>query len=461
MTSAVTTNTGFSTDAVSGRNKPPRGKPSAARAARPETGLSSPDAGMRSRAARLLRIFGAFAFAASMSVFLMQGWESGEDINRYFIMLGQTMLLAAGGLGLSYLLDENKGARVFLGLCLLSVATNFTTLGAFTFSYFQGSVDPSQYPGFLLWSLSDTAAMLSSTAAGLVLIPITFFSFMVLARRHAVPASALFLLANGLLLIPVREPLVITLFAAAIVTAAIQLIKTCRRKNPTPLTLETGFAFACLFLPAGILIGRCWWLYQPDALSETLLAVLIFAMLRTAYAQVRLDGLAGKTFEIALIAMAFVIPILALPIADRLLADILILPVLSLIASALLIELSDRLDHFKQLGRKIAATSLQLAVVLNMLASAGMLSSSIVFAAGILVTCAGKCFADRYCTISGLVIALLGLVCFVIALSVSIDLFNWLSLAVCGAVAIITGSILERHGIAINAVVNRLLKADH
>ena len=44
-----------------------------------------------------LRILGATVLLASMSVFLLQGWNEGNDISRYLLLLAQTGLLAAAG----------------------------------------------------------------------------------------------------------------------------------------------------------------------------------------------------------------------------------------------------------------------------------------------------------------------------------------------------------------------------
>ena len=79
----------------------------------------------------ILRIIGACAVIASMSMFLLQGWSSGNDIARYFKLLTQTGLLAGAGLGLSFIIKEPKGARLFFGLALISIVSNFTILGAF------------------------------------------------------------------------------------------------------------------------------------------------------------------------------------------------------------------------------------------------------------------------------------------------------------------------------------------
>ena len=45
----------------------------------------------------VLRLLGAAIIVASMSVFLLQGWNEGNDIRRYLLLLSQTGLLAAAG----------------------------------------------------------------------------------------------------------------------------------------------------------------------------------------------------------------------------------------------------------------------------------------------------------------------------------------------------------------------------
>lgn len=67
----------------------------------------------------LLRMVGAGIVVASMSSFMLQDWGSGNDIQRYFLLLMQSALLAAGGFAMSYVLRENKGARIFFGLSLI------------------------------------------------------------------------------------------------------------------------------------------------------------------------------------------------------------------------------------------------------------------------------------------------------------------------------------------------------
>ena len=87
-----------------------------------------------------LRFLGAAVLLASMSIFLLQGWNEGNDISRYLLLLSQTGLLAASGFALSYGLKETKGARIFFGLALISIPANFTILSALLYSVFQWDV---------------------------------------------------------------------------------------------------------------------------------------------------------------------------------------------------------------------------------------------------------------------------------------------------------------------------------
>ncbi|RLA30822.1 MAG: hypothetical protein DRR11_12410, partial [Gammaproteobacteria bacterium] len=104
-----------------------------------------------------LRMVGAAVLLASMSVFLMQGWNDGNDISRYLLLLAQTGLLTAAGFAMSHGLKETKGARIFFGLSLVSIPANFTILGALLYSVFQWDGGLSTYPGYATWQIEDVA----------------------------------------------------------------------------------------------------------------------------------------------------------------------------------------------------------------------------------------------------------------------------------------------------------------
>lgn len=155
---------------------------------------------------RLLRLTGALTVIASMSALLLQEWAIGSDMDRFYLLLAQTVLLAAGGCGLSFLLKENKGARVFFNLSLLSITATMTTLGALIFSTVQWSSGLTDYPSLAHWQAPNFIAMIyAMVSAFLAAIPIALFSYAVMARPLAKSLTCVFLLSNLLLLIPVRD----------------------------------------------------------------------------------------------------------------------------------------------------------------------------------------------------------------------------------------------------------------
>ena len=69
----------------------------------------------------LLRLSGAVTVAIAMGLFLLDGIEVVNDLQRFLTMLGLTGALTAAGLAMSVFLKEQRGSRVFISLALLSV----------------------------------------------------------------------------------------------------------------------------------------------------------------------------------------------------------------------------------------------------------------------------------------------------------------------------------------------------
>jgi len=155
----------------------------------------------------LMRLLGALALVAGMSVFLLQGWGPGDDSSRFLMMLAQTILMTVSGFSLHFFLKENKGARLFFGLSLVSVAANLTVLGALIYSVipFDSSLfgsSSSNLPSYATWVAADASTLLLSLGIGLiVLVPVTLFGFQLLARGNSKVFSVLYLGLGTLLLI--------------------------------------------------------------------------------------------------------------------------------------------------------------------------------------------------------------------------------------------------------------------
>ena len=227
----------------------------------------------------LLRMAGAGFVVASLSVFLLQGWADGNDIARFYKLLSMSGLLLAGGFGLSYLLSDQKGARVFFGLGMVSVPAIASVLGALLYSLFGTPL--SVYPAFAQWVTPDASGVLLAASAALaVAAPATLFGTRIMARRSSRAISTVFVGLNMLLLIPVRDPLLI---AALVGAVALGLTWFVPRQFACDDTLKTPggrFAMSMLFVPLGILVIRNLFLYGLDEALTLVTSVSVYLALR-------------------------------------------------------------------------------------------------------------------------------------------------------------------------------------
>lgn len=237
--------------------------------------------------ATLLRSIGALTMVGSLSVFLLHGFETQGDLNRVFMLLAQSALLASAGLFVGSALREPKGARVFLSLCLVSVPANFAVLGAMVFSI--APLDAGHvleaYPGFARWEAASPAELGTAMAAGfVVLLPITFFAFAVMARAAFKRLSCGLIISSATLLIPIRDPSLMTIVAGLVVVAVFRLITNlCRERERAgrPATFEERLAQALLMLPPLIIIGRALMMNGVEPYSALALCIPLYLALRT------------------------------------------------------------------------------------------------------------------------------------------------------------------------------------
>ena len=229
----------------------------------------------------LLRIFGACAVLASMSLFLMNGWAEGNDIQRYLKLLAQTGLLTLGGLAMTFGLKEQKGARLFFGLSLISVAANFTILGALVYSMVQWDGALQVYPDALRWQAIELTTFWPVFGGAVLLLAVlSRFSYAIFARQHAGQLTVAFLVISAALLMPVRESLWVSLLIGAV--AVIATLTTLRviRSEAFVHTFESRFALATLFIPPAIMLVRAISLYHVDEVLAILMSGLALGALR-------------------------------------------------------------------------------------------------------------------------------------------------------------------------------------
>jgi len=401
----------------------------------------------------ILRLFGASAVIASMSLFLLNGWSDGNDIQRYLKLLCQTGLLTIAGLILSFVFKENKGARLFFGLSLISVVANFMILGALTYSIFQLDGNLIQYPSQVTWTAINTSIFWPVFAVAVSLLAIlTRFSFSIFARNISAPLSLNFLLMSSLLLIPVRSSLAVSVIAISAILFATVLVKKLNQKNKVVPTNETKFALSLIFVPGLLIIIRALSLYRVDEIMLITLSCLAYFSLRFLITQFSEPSLTQKLIEkiqfcVAIFLSFNIISLLPAGFND---ADIAAFSVLMLALTYDQIKASKD-EKWHHLIITLSTTGL---VSLNVLCA--FFSENIIYQISSLLICAGlllfttnkRITREKHISKS---IALVGVIASLLILAAKmvayVQLGNWILIGLLGIALIISGSLFERYGI--------------
>lgn len=214
---------------------------------------------------RALRIAGAILVVASASTFMLQHWQAGNDLIRYAMLVGQSLLLAAAAYFVGLTMREGRSARTFLGLVLATMPVSFAVLGGLVYSQFHLEA-LAPLPQYATWlASSKQAALLAVAGTLLVLVPLAVVSFVALARKEAKALSLAFIAANLLLIVPVRQPLTIVVLAGFALLGLLQL-ELGRFTGKAQLdTLEGKLARTMPFAAPLIMLGRVLHLYHGGA----------------------------------------------------------------------------------------------------------------------------------------------------------------------------------------------------
>ena len=426
---------------------PPSGSTDAVRAEECAQTTPRPDAPVPiATLGRMLRGIGATVLLAAASTFLLQHWETGNDLARYAGLLGLTVLLTAAGFFTGIRLGETKGARTFLALAAAVVPAHFCILGGLLYSQLAaGGLQP--VPEYATWvAPSATAAIATTALALLLLVPTSFVSLLTLARSRARTLTAAFVGANALLLLPSRDPQIVSLLlgAAGIGLAALEL-----RVLQRDLALRTfeGVLVRLLLVAGPVLMAlRSILHYDLSAgfgfVVSAALAGLVFALSRAG----RLQEPARDLLEIGAAVPAGAACLFgAIALESAGLPDALVLPAAALPFAGILTALSVATRGRAAIWRSAAAwvalsgTALNLALFENALAAFVCLGVSIaVLSIGVVERRRGLALAGG----TGAIFALAHHVQAAIALYAW---SSWGSLAALGVLVILGASLLERH----------------
>lgn len=392
--------------------------------------------------AGILRATGALIVIASMSAFLLQGWAGGNDMSRYYLLLCQTVLLTGGGFAMSFLLKENKGARVFFGLSLLSATADMTTLGALTFSFVHIGKVAASYPAFASWQATGGTSLLLAGLLGVVaLAAISGFSFLVLARRSGKQLATSFFLCNLMLLLPVRESWGAGLAAMLALVIAFWQMRRILCADVTIRTKEGAFAAAALFAPALIIVLRSLFFYRMDAMFAFMLASTGYALVRgRVKAGEELSGAAALVAFGLAAAVCLSLAMLTFPGQDGANA------VFGFSFALLGLDVARCRGKDGVAFASCSACVLALSELMPFIATHDTLSICLFILAGIVVLGMGKAYARPPLLVLGGLMLLAGVGEQLERILSFVDWSNWATLAGLGAVAIIAASVIESRG---------------
>lgn len=400
-----------------------------------------------------LRILGATVLLASMSLFLMQGWNDGNDIRRYLLLLTQTGLLAAAGFALSHGLKEAKGARLFFGLALVSIPANFTILGALLYSVFQWDGALTTYPGYATWQIENVASTgITLAGAMVVLLPVTLFCFAIMARHSAKTLSLHFFALNLMLLLPIRSSVAAGTVALLGTVYALYVVKNVIGQDRALKTAEGKFALTTLFIPAGIILFRSMYFYQVDSLLIAMLSLAAFLAARQAstFPEQNLRIALGLEMLSLPLALTF-----ALAITDAFLPALawaLIAPLFAVAYAALALDVMRRTEN-QQLARAIGVSVsvfVSISFMWGVAVHPGALTAIVCLIAGALMLLSGVALRNRTASVAGALTIIASILFGFDAMLALVLASSWIDLAIFGACAIALGSVLDRHGVAIN-----------
>ncbi len=411
----------------------------------------------------LLRLIGAAAVVIAMYSFLAKGWQNGNDTFRYLMMLGHSGALAAIGLASGHWLKEGKGARLLLGLALVSVPANFAILGAFIFSQ-STTAQATNYPDYVAWSVdSMQTALMTSAGAMVLLIPIIFLGFVVLARSMSKKLSILFLLSNAALLIPLRDPNLISLLIVALVVTTIFMTRRAASGHSSAKTQEGMTALSLQFLPLAVLLGRSLWLYAADLFLLAVLAATLFFALRQVgmylAANSKLHGVLNLLSTLSAFSTGLLLS--AALFESHILADAIIFPLSSVVSAIILIELSTRTLHNTRFYHRLAVSALGLGLIANLILFGNLLAALACFIIGMATSFYGFKNKQRSLFIGGISISVVGLAHQTYQALHMFDLGSWAILAGLGIASIVIASTIESEGGKIKSRITALKQKLH
>jgi hypothetical protein len=410
----------------------------------------------------LLRGLGGLVIVSAFLVFLFQGWQDGDDLARCLLLTGHTLILTLAGFAAGHLLHESKGARLFIALALVAIPVNFAFLGSLGYAHLTWDPPHPEPSGPGFWqpaaaSLAADLALPLTGAAALVLGVSIWVGFLVMARRSAWPLASLYLLANTGLLLPTRDSGLIS----GLLLGLGLLLSVCavglRRRDPSLATPGGLFARAVLVLPLLIMGGRSIWFHAPDEIFFTTLAAVGYLALRQVLGHWVSDSGWKTAVEWAAVGMAGTSTLFAFATVSALggLDEVFRLPIAAVLLSGMLFDLSTRATPRAAAYRGMAVLVALAALLVNLVTFGGFASALLCLTGGIATLAYGYTARQLPLFFTGLAAALAGMGFAGSEALVRFTVGGWSGLVLLGVATILAGSLIERHGQRMRAILGR------
>jgi hypothetical protein len=394
---------------------------------------------------RALRIAGAALVVASASTFMLQHWHGGNDLIRYAMLVGQSLLLAAAAYFVGLSMKEGRSARTFLALVLATMPVSFAVLGGLVYSQFHLET-VATLPSYATWIAPSKGSALLAVAGTLaIFLPLAVVSFVALARKEAKALTLAFFAANLLVILPVRQPLVVVALAGVALLALLRLELTRFASTAQLDTVEGKLARIMPFAAPLIMLGRVFHLYHVGAafVGGVLLvaASSMWLLLSRTITVWKRDTGSWIAACVAVLGWSLCWS----ELAQQVHSGALLVLMLGLPAAAL-IAIASRRAVTAQNPLMAAATMMALGTALVAcsihLDSFAALGCIII---GVTVAVWGASVRALVRTISGSLVALFGLVVQVWLATHADDVLRWAGLSVVGVLLIVGSAYVERN----------------
>lgn len=226
-----------------------------------------------------------------------------------------------------------------------------------------------------------------------------------------------------------------------------------KQADPSLATFEGRFARLITFIGPAILVGSGMYLYTADMLMLTVIASLIYI----AFRQLVIEPKSSSTVRQLLNAFCMLpAVVIAYGLASSStgfgwLSDIAWLPVFASAIAILLVDVAVRDPKSGAGYRRSASLVIVVAMLANLSTYPTMTTAVVCLLSGVFVLVYGYSFEQRIDFVAGLITVLIGVGYQCVPAFEVFDLGNWGALASVGVLAIVAGSVLERHGALIRA----------